>query len=150
MQDKPTNKRTPTARELVAARQQRVTRQPQPPLKPAGKETPVAPVDNRSHRQRLLDELDPSGLVGRRIKFSKDATFVTADDEKEIAKDAEFAALCDQTLHGFLKFNGPGEAPSPIMGLFYDDGFVLPSVESLPCRPMAMCLSHATESDPRL
>ena len=55
---------------------------------------------------------------------------MTADDGAEIDKDTVFAALCDQTLIGFLKFNGPNEKPDTEMGLLYG-GYQMPARESL-------------------
>ena len=49
----------------------------------------------------------------------------TADDGMPIDEHIEFAALCDQTLVGWLKFNEEGEAPERIQGLLYD-GFRMP------------------------
>src|SRR5262245_52189728 len=121
-----TSKKTPSNRELIAARQAQA-----PVVAP--KATAVAPADNRAYRERYLDEVAPSGLVGRMIKFSKDAIFVTHDDGQEVAKDAEFAVLAEETLIGWVKFNGDGEPPDRIMGLLYD-GFVMPPKESLPDR----------------
>jgi hypothetical protein len=111
--------RAPTARELVAAKQKtpaQITRA----------------EDNRTYRQRYLDDVAPSGLVGRMVKF-KDGGFITSDDGEPIDKAAEFIAMCDQTLIGWVKFNGTGEQPTRNMGLLYD-GFVMPDVSTLPDR----------------
>ena len=90
----------------------------------------VAANDQRDLVQRYLDEVAPASIVGRMIKFGKEGQFVTPDDGEPIAVDAEFVALCDQTLVGRIKFNGDGEPPDRIMGLLYD-GFVMPPRESL-------------------
>jgi hypothetical protein len=90
----------------------------------------VTVPDNRSYRQRYLDEVAPASIVGRLIKFSKDGQFITADDEEPVPTDTEFAALCDQTLVGWLKFNGEGLPPDRAMGLLYGD-FVMPPRQSL-------------------
>jgi hypothetical protein len=79
---------------------------------------------------RYLDEVAPASIVGRMIKFSKDGKFVTPDDESEISEDQDFTALCDETLVGYVKFNGPGEPPDKHMGLLYD-GFVMPDRKTL-------------------
>ena len=92
--------------------------------------TAVAVPDQRDSVQQYLDEVAPAAIVGRMVKFSKEGQFVTHDDGEAIPEDAEFAALCDQTLVGLIKFNGPGEPPDRIMGLLYD-GFELPRRESL-------------------
>jgi hypothetical protein len=77
-----------------------------------------------------LDAISPASIVGRMIKFSKDATFVTPDDGSEVSPDQDFIALCDETWIGFVKFNGPGNPPDRIGGLLYD-GYVLPERASL-------------------
>ena len=94
---------------------------------PLSKTATVA--DNRAYRDRYLDEIAPSGIVGRRIKFVKGA-FVTHDDDQEIPPDDEFIALCDQTLVGWLRFHGENEPPTQIMGLWFED-FVMPARETL-------------------
>jgi hypothetical protein len=113
-----TPKNTPTARELVAA------------AKRSGSSLPVTAPATADYRERYLNEIAPSGTVGRMIKFSKDGEFITHDDGASVSSDATFLALCDQTLIGLMKFNGAGEPPTRHMGLFYD-GFVMPSRESL-------------------
>ena len=55
---------------------------------------------------------------------------MTADDEQEVAPDTVFAALCDQTLIGYMKFNGPKVPPDVEMGLLYS-GYEMPARESL-------------------
>ena len=129
------NSRKPTARELVAARQVKVpTASPSKPPTAAStvrpQTTAVAVPDNRSYRARYLDEVAPSGIAGRLIKFDKSGKFVTNDDGSEIDEGAEFAAFCDQTVVGWQRFNGPGEPPDKVMGLLYD-GFVMPPREAL-------------------
>ena len=85
---------------------------------------PAAP-DTRTAVQAYLDEVAPASIVGRMIKFSKDGKFITSDDAAEVSDETDFAALCDQTLIGWLKFSGQGEAPDRHMGLLYD-GFRMP------------------------
>jgi hypothetical protein len=90
---------------------------------------PAAP-DNRSAREQYLDEIAPATLVGRLIKFSKEGKFVTPDDDAEIGDEIDFIALVDQTLIGWIRFNGQGEPPDRVAGLLYD-GFTLPPRASL-------------------
>jgi hypothetical protein len=85
----------------------------------------VAVPDNRTLRQAYLDEIAPASLVGRQIKFGKDGRFVTADDSEPIGDDVDFVALPDQTLIGYMRFNGEGESPDRRMGLLYD-GYIMP------------------------
>jgi hypothetical protein len=66
--------------------------------------TAVAMPDNRTPLDTYLDEVAPAMMVGRMVKFSKAGQYVTHDDGKAIADDADFVALCDQTLVGWIKF----------------------------------------------
>ena len=91
--------------------------------------TAVAMPDGRTPREVYLDEVAPAAIVGRLIKFTREGTFVTADDEAEIADTTDFVALCDQTLVGWLKFNDDAP-PDRVMGLLYD-GFVPPPRKQL-------------------
>ena len=93
------------------------------PAKPA----PVAMAvpDNRTPVQQYLDDIAPASIVGRMIKFGKEGQFETADDGEKIGDDVDFVALCDQTLIGWIRFNGEGNPPDKVMGLLYD-GFVMP------------------------
>jgi hypothetical protein len=87
--------------------------------------------DNRSPLQQYIDEISPAGIVGREAKFDpKGAKFITTDDDAEIPEGTEFIALCDQTLAGYIRFNGPGERPDKVMGLIFD-GFVMPRRQDL-------------------
>jgi hypothetical protein len=107
---------TQTARELVAARK-------------AQAPAVVTQNTNDAYRARYFDEVAPSGIAGRGFKW-KDSTYVTIDDGQELPKDAEYICLADETLVGWVKFNGPGEMPDKIMGRIFD-GFEMPSRESL-------------------
>ena len=84
-------------------------------------------------RQQYLNTISPNDLVGRLVKFDKTGKFITSDDGQEINEAAEFVALCDQTVIGWQKFNGPGEPPDKVMGMLYG-GFVMPPLDSLPDR----------------
>ena len=123
-----------TARDR-AERQQNAAR-PAAPSTPAMAVVPEAKAplpavpDTRTPVQQYLDDVAPVSLVGRMIKFSKDGQFVTADDGEPIPDTADFVVLADQTLVGYVKFNGEGEPPDRVMGLLYD-GFVMPSRETL-------------------
>lgn len=121
--------RTPTARELTAARKaQAPTPTPQVPATQTQVRS-VVPTTPEDYQQEYLDEVAPSGIAGRLIRF-KEGRYVTPDDEQEVPEGAEFILLADDTLVGWIKFNGTGEAPDRHMGLFFD-GFVMPPRESL-------------------
>jgi hypothetical protein len=93
--------------------------------------TAVAITSEQEYRSRYLDEVAPSDIVGRTIKFNgKDGRFYTADDDADVSEDTDFIALCDETVVGWVRFNGPGERPDKIMGLLYG-GFVMPERETL-------------------
>jgi hypothetical protein len=99
------------------------------PAKPA---TAVAIPDNRTELQKYLDEIAPARIVGRLVRFAKEGRFIYADDETEISESAEFIALCDETLVGWIRFHRDEEGwpPDCVMGLLYD-GFVMPPRASL-------------------
>jgi hypothetical protein len=101
-------------------------------LAPAAKSTiTVALPDNRTDVQRYLDDIAPASIVGRLVKFGKEGKFVYADDDTAVDENAEFIALCDQVLIGWIKFHSDGETPPDrVQGLLYD-GFVLPPRETL-------------------
>ena len=126
--------RTPTAKELTAARRAQAPTPAPAPQVPATQAPAraVVPATPENYRQRYLDEVAPSSIAGRLIKF-KEGSYITTDDEKEVPEGAEFILLADDTLIGWIKFNGEGEPPERVMGLLFDD-FVMPPVESLPDR----------------
>jgi hypothetical protein len=129
-----TVKRTPPTPEQIRAQQKADAERSTTaikaalPTKPVG--TAIVVPDNRTSVQRYLDEVAPASIVGRMIKFGKDGTFETPDDGEKISDAADFVALCDQTLVGWIKFNGEGNPPDKVMGLLYD-GFVMPPRETL-------------------
>jgi hypothetical protein len=97
---------------------------------PASQTLPATP-DARTNVERYLDEVAPSMIVGRMVKFSKNNTFIINDTQEEISPETEFIAVCDQTLVGWIKFSGEeGVPPTRIMGLLYG-GFVKPDREEL-------------------
>ena len=134
---------SPTTREILqrqAANAERNRAQNKPAAaKPAATGTAVTPAksaavavpDNRTPQQAYLDEIAPAALVGRLIKFSKDGEFITVDDETPIPEDADFIALCDETLVGWQKFFNDGTPPERHMGLLYGDVFIMPARETL-------------------
>jgi hypothetical protein len=130
---KPT-KRTPPTPEQVRAEQNRQAEADHAavkatlPAKPAA--TAMAPPDNRTSVQRYLDDVAPASIVGRMVKFGKEGQFETPDTGEVIGDDVDFIALADQTLVGWIRFNGEGNPPDKCMGLLYD-GFVMPARETL-------------------
>jgi hypothetical protein len=74
--------------------------------------------------------LAPRTIVGRLIKFSKDGAFVTADDGEPVDPQADFIALCGETLGGWIRFPADGGPPDRVQGLVFQDS-VLPKRETL-------------------
>jgi len=137
--------KTPTNKELIMAKQKReaatlqamhaksdAARASSTSSLPAVKAKPVTPArqDERPYRERYLDEVAPASIGGRMVKFSREGDFVTADDGQPIVEGAEFFALCDETLVGWVKFNGVGEPPDREMGLLYDN-YRMPARDTL-------------------
>jgi hypothetical protein len=139
--------RTPTARELTAAKRARaatvesatvasteavVNAAPVAAQVPAVRQsTAVARKErNEEYRQRYFTEISPVSIAGRRIQWSKDATYVTSDDGEELPESAEYVFLGDQTLIGWIKFQGQGQPPLQESGLLYE-GFTMPAREDL-------------------
>jgi len=126
-------KKVPTP-EMIRAQQKRDTerdyqeRQARLPAK--AEATAVAMPDNRTEVQKYVDDVAPASIAGRVIRFNKEGKFVTPDDDAEIGDDIDFIGLIDETLIGWIRFNGEGEPPDRIMGLLFD-GFVMPPRQSL-------------------
>jgi hypothetical protein len=94
------------------------------------KSTAVALPDNRTSVQAYVDDIAPAGIAGRLVKFGKEGVFATSDDGAPVSEEAEFIALLDQTLIGWIKFNEEGTAPDRIQGLLYDN-FTMPARDTL-------------------
>lgn len=133
------------AKEKAAGEARKAAEKPMPaktagvsvPTKSANTAVAMPAPDTRTDVQKYLDEVAPASIVGRLIKFSKDAKFVLADTDELVDENAEFIALCDQTLIGWIKFFNDGETPpSRIQGLLYD-GFKLPPQNTLDDRDPA-------------
>jgi hypothetical protein len=104
------------------------------PTLAAGTAVAMPAPDNRTNVQRYVDEIAPANIVGRLIKFGKEGAFVTADDGEPVSESADFLALCDETLIGWIKFSkSSGDDATPperVQGLLYD-GFVMPPRNTL-------------------
>ena len=84
------------------------------------------PPDTLTEIQKYVDEIAPSGITGRLIKFGKAGAFVTADDGEPVPESADFLALCAEVLIGWIRFYRDGETPPDrVCGLLYG-GFILP------------------------
>jgi hypothetical protein len=89
-----------------------------------------AVLGNRSVAEQYVDEYAPSSIAGQLVKFSKEGKFIIAETDEEIDPNEDFIALVDETLVGWIKFNGEGAPPERHQGLLYQ-GFVMPKRESL-------------------
>jgi hypothetical protein len=83
-----------------------------------------AVASNQSSVTKYLDDVAPSSIVGRMIKFNKNGKFVTPDDDAEVSEEIDFICLADQTLIGWIRFY-PDAPPDRIMGELYS-GFIMP------------------------
>jgi hypothetical protein len=93
--------------------------------------TAVAAPDSRTSVQKYVDEIAPAGLAGRLVKFGKEGSFITADDGEPVPETADFLALCDETLVGWIKFSRDDDTPPErIMGVLYD-GWTPPARNTL-------------------
>jgi hypothetical protein len=132
----PTTKRAPRTTEEVLAEQkadaERDHAKAQANLPAKATSTAVAVPDTRSPREQYLDDIAPAAIVGRMIRFDgKAGRYITTDDDEPVAVEGtDYVALCDQTLIGWMKFNGEGERPDRAMGPLYG-GFVMPPRETL-------------------
>ena len=101
------------------------------PAKTSAGTVVAAPPDTRTEIQKYVDEIAPSGITGRLIKFGKAGTFVFADDGEAVPEDANFLALCAEVLIGWIWFYRDGETPPDrVCGLLYG-GFILPACSTL-------------------
>jgi hypothetical protein len=101
------------------------------PLPAVAKATPPTAPDRRTARQRYLDDIAPSGIVGRLAKFDgKAGKFVFVDTDEAIGDGEDFVVLADQTMVAYVKFQ-PEQGPLRIGGLLYAPDFELPPREQL-------------------
>jgi hypothetical protein len=87
----------------------------------------AAAADTRTPQQAYLDEVAPSAIAGRLVKFNGiDGRFVTADDDEPLGDDVDFFALCPEVQVGWVKFSQEdGMPPDRRMGLLYDSAFTM-------------------------
>jgi hypothetical protein len=108
-----------------------IEREPQQAIVPAPAR--AVPADGRTSVQTYIDDIAPSSIAGRMIKFGKDGKFIFAATDEVVSPDVDFVAMCDETLCGWIKFNrdaAEGTPPDRVMGLLYDN-FVMPPRETL-------------------
>jgi hypothetical protein len=118
-----------TAKQVLAEQNQQTERDRQQ-LATRKPTTPASALpDTRNDHEKYLDEIAPSGVVGRLVKFSKGGEYIYLDNDEKIGPDEDFVALLDQTLISWVRFH-EGEPPERIGGLLYQ-GFVLPPRQAL-------------------
>jgi hypothetical protein len=89
------------------------------------------PPDSRTDIEKYIDQIAPSQIAGQLVRFSKEGKFVIVDTQEEISPDADFVALCDECLVGWIRFSEEeDEPPTRIQGLLYK-GFKMPLREDL-------------------
>lgn len=123
-------RKPPTPEEIIAQQKADAARQKIQTGRQVATKPPVAPPaavipDNRTDVEKYIDEVAPSFIAGKLIKFSKEGRFVVAETGDELSADDDFVALCDETLCGWIKFGPDGAPPERQQGLLYD-GFVMP------------------------
>jgi len=121
------SRKPPTSTEVIARQKEDAARA----LAAKQAATPPAIVlpDNRSPVERYVDEIAPSMIAGKLVKFSKEGKFVIAETDEALSPDDDFIALCDETLVGWIRFNDDAP-PDRQQGLLYD-GFIMPARASL-------------------
>lgn len=131
-------KRKPLTPEEIITEQKRIAEAAKPranavvPARVAAGTAVTTPApDTRTAVQKYIDEIAPANIVGQMVKFSKDSQFVTTDGGEPVDEAAEFIALGDETLIGWIRFHRDDETPPDrVQGLLYD-GFEMPPRERL-------------------
>jgi hypothetical protein len=140
----PLGHETPVEPEVATAR----AAKPDHPLSQAANKA-IAPLDRSAPRNgganlpavrqertsldRFLDEHAPAGdVVGRPAKFDgKEGIHLTTDDGVPISEVRTWLFHGDQSIGGFIKFNGEGEKPDTALGFLFDDTWVMPARHEL-------------------
>lgn len=125
----PQKRKPPTAEEIVAQQKKDAAARRQQVAIKATAPAPAIVTDVRSDVEKYVDEIAPSFIAGKLIKFSKEGKFIIAEAGDEISPDDDFVALCDETLIGWIKFIEDAP-PERHQGLLYQ-GFVMPARASL-------------------
>ena len=132
----PKPKREPPTPERIRAIQQKDAEQdfgerkanlPAPPPP-----TTVAVPDNRTAMEVYADEAAPVAMENP-FKFNPKGTPDYWNFSDEAVPDEDYTALCDELAIAYVRFNGPGNPPTRILGR-PADGFRLPPPETLPDR----------------
>jgi hypothetical protein len=125
-----------TSKQVLAEQQKQADTERE--RKPASAQLPTvnkaalpATSDPDALRQRLLDDVAPSGIIGRLIKFDgKEGRFLFVDNDETVNATEDFTVLCDETLAAWVKFQPEGP-PLREGGLLYSPNFALSQREAL-------------------
>jgi hypothetical protein len=94
--------------------------------------TAVAAPDSRTAMEIYADEAAPVAMENP-FKFNPKGNPDYWNFSNEAVPDEDYTALCDELAIAYVRFNGPGNPPTRILGRPADN-FVLPSPETLPDR----------------
>jgi hypothetical protein len=97
--------------------------------------TTVAVPDNRTAMEIYADEAAPVAMENP-FKFNPKGNPDYWNFNGEAIPDEDYTALCDELAIAYVRFNGPGNPPTRILGRPADN-FVLPPPETLPERDRA-------------
>jgi len=87
-------------------------------------------IDARTPAEVYADEICPTAIVGQLAKFDgKVGKFLIIETGEDIS-NRELVALVDETLAGFIRFNGDGQLPDRVQGQPYK-GWRKPKRETL-------------------
>jgi hypothetical protein len=90
------------------------------PAKAAPPTPPVsATVDDRTPAEVYADEICPTSVVGQLIKFDGKIGKYTIIETGEDITNAQLVAVMDETMTGYIRFNGEGQPPDRIQGQPY-------------------------------
>jgi hypothetical protein len=92
----------------------------------------VAPPDSRTALELYADEAAPVAMESP-FKFNPKGDPDYWNFSNEAVPDEDYTALCDELAIAYVRFNGPGNPPTRILGRPADN-FVLPPRETLPDR----------------
>src|SRR5262245_56744756 len=94
--------------------------------------TPPAPltIDNRTPEEIYADEICPTSIVGQLTRFDgKVGKYIVVETGEDIS-GRQFICACDETLGGYIRFNGEGQPPDRVQGLIYR-GWIKPRRDTL-------------------
>jgi hypothetical protein len=81
--------------------------------------TAVVALNDFDDINRTLDEIAPTTMAGKMVKFTKEGAFEVTSDGTKLNDTTDFRARCSETFYGYVKFNGEGEPPDRAMGPLY-------------------------------